>query len=200
MAATAGASVRRELLCKFDQLAWTEILRKAVRMCGRHGFTRSDVDDIAQELFARWWESKHEYDHRRGTIGAFVATVVDRELKSLLRYRTAKKRDYRRTQPLHFSGDDGDSLDRLDPRRSRTTDGTRHVDGCDELKLKQLAMDLSELRERLTDAERELAERLSTDESVKETAARLGIPRTTVHDHITRLRRKFERTGLGDYF
>jgi len=76
-------------------------IRVAARdLVGRHGYTRSDLDDIVQDLALHVLERLGEYDPGRGAWSTFLKRVLRNKISHLIEYRTFQKRDYRKCIPL----------------------------------------------------------------------------------------------------
>jgi RNA polymerase sigma-70 factor (ECF subfamily) len=184
-----------------DQFTARLIRRKARQLVGRAGFSRSDREDIEQELRLKLVKHFSSYDSGQGHRHAFVTAVVERHAANLLRDKQAEKRDHRRVRSLNVViADDedegpvelGDTISRreLDARLGRSTGDQHH--------LAELVLDTAEVIAGLTPELRKLAERLKTD-SVSRVARDLRVPRTTLNGRIRELRQRFERAGLRDY-
>src|SRR5689334_8458675 len=68
------------------------IRRKARQLIGKTGFTLSDRPDIEQELAIKVVQCISRFDPTRGHWNAFVATVVERHVATILKSRRARKR------------------------------------------------------------------------------------------------------------
>jgi hypothetical protein len=92
---------------------------------------------------------------------------------------------------------DGDLVARADTLSA--ADDKRHVTSVlsDENRI-ALRCDLGTIMASLPPFLRELCERRQT-ESVAKVARSMAIPRTTLHDHIRRLRQRFAEAGLDQY-
>ncbi len=87
---------RQELTAK-DLLA----MRFAARgLVGRHGYTRSDVEDIVQDLALHVLERMGKYDPGRGAWSTFLTRLIRNKIVHLIEYRMYQKRDYRKCVPL----------------------------------------------------------------------------------------------------
>ncbi len=99
---TAGAPKQlllpwRQELTSQDLLA----MRLAARgLVGRHGYTRSDVEDIVQDLALHVLERMGKYDPGRGAWSTFLTRLIRNKVVHLIEYRTYQKRDYRKCVPL----------------------------------------------------------------------------------------------------
>ena len=86
-----------------DQFTARLIRRKAHQLVGRAGFTRSDREDIEQELRLKILKHFSSYDPQQGHRHAFVTAVVERHAANLLRNKQAEKRDHRRVRSLNVA-------------------------------------------------------------------------------------------------
>ncbi|HQK77395.1 MAG TPA: sigma factor [Candidatus Hydrogenedentes bacterium] len=76
-------------------------IRVAARgLAGRHGYSRSDFEDIAQDLALHVIERMGEYDPGRGAWSTFLKRMLRNKISHLIEYRTFQKRDYRKCIPL----------------------------------------------------------------------------------------------------
>jgi RNA polymerase sigma-70 factor (ECF subfamily) len=183
-----------------DAFAANLIRCKARQLVGKAGFTRSDQEDIEQELTLRLLRRASAFDPGQAHWNVFVTTVVERCAASLLRDRRAEKRDHRRTTSLHQPleiDDEGQvevaaviGQDGHDRRLGRVSRADREH--------KELEIDLSAVLGRLPQDQRDLAERLKLA-SVSQVARDLNLPRTTLLRRMERLRRRFEKALLRDY-
>jgi len=72
----------------------------AQTLVGRYGYTRSDLEDITQDLALHVLERLGEYDPGRGAWSTFLKRVMRNKIVHLIEYRTYQKRDFRKTVPL----------------------------------------------------------------------------------------------------
>lgn len=184
-----------------NEYAARVIRHKAKHLVGTAGFTESDRDDLEQEMMLDVITRLPKFDANRGTPKTFVARIIERKISKLIRHRTSDMRDYRREAfSLNENIEDGDggciergdlvSRESIDPvvaSNSRT--------GVEEMAFLQ---DLESVLVGLPDHLRRLCEILKTG-SISDAAREMGVPRTTLHDHVTKLRSLFEDAGLREY-
>lgn len=155
------------------------IRRKARRLARSPGFTRSDREDLEQEIAARLLvrlaRLKPQPRHR----GAYLAGVVENIIRGVARDRRAAKRDPAREAPP------GPAEDAEPAAR-------------DELEGVERRLDVRAAVAALPRPLRRIAERL-TSAGVAEVARQLDIPRTTLYLRLREIRRRFEEAGLRDY-
>ena len=115
-----------------------------------------------------------------------------------LRDRYAARRDPRRlhSPPARTEGgqQEGGSLGEMLSERAHDIRLGRHHSPAQEQV--ELRLDVQEALERLPEDLRPIAERLQ-HHSIAEVARELGMPRTTLYELIARIRRRFQRLGLG---
>ncbi|MGD9791125.1 MAG: sigma-70 family RNA polymerase sigma factor [Phycisphaerales bacterium] len=144
--------------------------------------TTDESTDFAAELMARLLTAWESYDPDRGAREAFINSVVSNASTSLLRERSAQKRQGRMV-PLgpvaEFHVDRSEAV-------SRAQD---HAD---------LRIDIEVALRVLTPGERTIVDMLRRD-TVVSVAKELGIPRRTLRDIISRIARLLEDEGLEKY-
>lgn len=183
-----------------DEVAARLIRLKARRLVGKAGFTRSDQDDLEQELTLKLLKHRAAFDPRQSHWHAFVTAVVERHAATLLRNKQVEKRDHKRVTSLHVVVEDplngpGALADTIG-RRER--DARLGLSSRSDIELLDLRHDVAAVLESLPPRWREVCERLKHD-SISQVARDLGVPRTTLSYLVRRLRKHFETAGLKDY-
>jgi RNA polymerase sigma-70 factor (ECF subfamily) len=184
----------------FDDRALKLIRERVKRLIGRHGFTASDRDDLEQDMALHLLECLRRQQQPIDAPEGFFRKVIADYAVSLVRRRKAEKRDHRRQSSLHEKvlDEDGEYVERArtipeDHVQSRLQTAPRSR--LDEV---ELVHDVAAVLAKLPPELRDLCERLK-HHSITEVARQLGVPRTTLHDAIRRLRQHFEEAGLRDY-
>jgi RNA polymerase sigma-70 factor (ECF subfamily) len=126
-----------------DPIARALIRRKVPRLVGRFGFTRSDADDLAQELALHAHVAGLRFDPARSGGYRYFDRVLANKVRSIVAGATARKRDRRREQLL-YGGDPA----------------VRALHPSDQI---DLAMDVRDALAPLAPADRAVAELLVTD-------------------------------------
>jgi RNA polymerase sigma-70 factor (ECF subfamily) len=184
MTAQNREAIEREI----EQYAIRYARQKAKELVGHFGFTKSDRDDIEQELLLDLLERSANFDPQRAEPRAFITLVVQRKISTLIRRRLAEKR---RFDQVASSLDDEAAEEVM--TRFRTGEPTRiDQDFVD------LQTDVESVLERLPPDLRELCEHLKS-KTLSEISRELGIPRSTLAGRVKKLRRRFEDAGLRDY-
>ena len=176
------------------------IRRKVKQLIGRAGFTQQDRQDLEHDLLVRVLQSLPLFNPDQAHRNTFITTVLERHFANILRNKQAVKRDHRRISSLNVMisiTDDG-------PTELAQTIGDRELDARlgrerrSEQELHELALDLADVIATLPDAWRSLLE-LRRSKTMPEIAEELGVPRTTLHGWLRRIRQRFEQIGLHEY-
>jgi len=183
-----------------DRFVRDLVRRKARQLVGKAGFTRSDLEDLEQELYLKLVKAARSFDPVHAHWRSFATAVVERHTASLLRDKQAEKRDSRRVCSLEMIvGQDEEG-----PVKLGETIGQPEYDarrGCwprEEQELCQLVQDVADVVAGLPAELRELAEALKT-ESISQIARRTGLSRSAINARVDQLRERFEQAGLRNY-
>ena len=65
---------------------------KAAQLCKRSDFSKSDFEDLYQEMYMYVWKKSHMFNPEAGTIEAFVTNLVNTWIAMHFRYRNTQKR------------------------------------------------------------------------------------------------------------
>lgn len=190
-----GIDLQQELT---DGFAAKLIRRKSKELVGKAGFTRSDRDDIEQDLRIALFERFEQFDPEVAHWNVFATTIIERQVATMLRQRSAEKREYcRGVTSLSTPVEDADGaltelarqigeehLARLTGLAVRS-----HEDAVD------LRHDLEVILSKLPDDLREICERLKS-ESIADIVRDRNVPRTNVYRLLEWLREFFEAEGF----
>ncbi len=176
-----------------------ELIRNQARkLIGKCGFTRSDRDDIEQELTIHCWQQREKFDPDRGQWSTFVNRVAGNRIASIIEYRQAAKRDYRReAMSLNQFVCDGNG-ERVELAQLMSDQDCHRLERRDEAAQRDLACDVRAFIVRLSPEDRELCQ-ARQDHPPTEAARQLGISRGTLYDRIGKLRPLSEDAGLKEY-
>ena len=154
------------------------IRRKACRMIRRCGYSRSDLEDLEQDLRVRVLEAWPRFDRVRGDERTFVAVVIELAAALILRGRFRQSKRDRLAKRIH---------------RDRLASGESGDYGLFELRddVRSVSMGLDE-------ALRDLVNRLQLDQATQ-VARDLGVPRTTLLRWVDKLRTTFTAANLDKY-
>ena len=173
----------------------------AHQLAGKAGFTKDDVEDIKQELLLDILERLPKFDPEKSSYNTFIDLVIRNKVQNLISARNWKRRDWRRESAslqdiiINNEGEPTErgeafSEDDVKQRLGKSSPASREM--------VELGVDVDDVLSRLPAHLRILCETLR-EASISEVARKLGIPRTTVHERIRKLRRIFEDAGLKIY-
>lgn len=177
------------------------LVRRKARQLVRHcAFSKSDREDIAQELTICVLASLERFDPTRGTIFSFIYTIVERKAATLRRYHAAAKRDSMRCGSLSVDVREDDGV-RVELASTITEDAPslrlfqrfRHAQYQSERNL-----DLDTVIARLPRRERDVCLRLKTA-SPSQVARQLRIPRASIYEIIGKIRCHLAAECLDEY-
>jgi len=177
------------------------IKRKTRQLVGRYGFTKLDFEDLKQEMMLDLLQRQPKYNPDRAQINTFVARIIENKVASIIAARKADKRDYRLcccSLNEQFEDKDGRSIERAETAYMteylrRTGKSTRSHE-----ELTNQAIDLQRTQSELPPNLRDLCDCLG-DEDITAIARKLNRHRSTVHEHIKRIRILFKNRGLKEY-
>ena len=153
---------------------------KARRMALQLELCGADEDDIAQALRLEVLMQAKAYAPEKGDWRPFIRVVIERRFRKLVR-------KYLRAQRHHLvdGTEMGAGISQADlfRRVHRGAVGPVHDPG--------IRMDVREILSRMSDEDRALCQDLGA-ESISETARLRGLPRSTVQDHIAKLKKSFQ--------
>ena len=165
-------------------------------LIGHHGFRKGDRADLAQDLLCDVLARLGDFDPSRGTIGTFIARVVEHRISIIIRHRKAGMRDRCREEgSLNDEVADGNGGT---VERAETLDAALARPGRSDEDRAALVLDVRTVVEGLPEDLRDLCLRLHR-ESVAEISRATDIPRTTLYGIVRRLRRRFRETCLHEY-
>ena len=175
---------------------------KAQQLIGRYGFTRSDREDIEQELRTDLVGRLRQFDSKRSQRNTFIARLVEHKVASIIEHRKAGMRDFAREErslDTWVNVDDGgweQFGDMLTEEEALKRQGRARRS---KEELRDLILDVRSVVDELADDDRALCLLLFDVGSVSEASRTSGIPRSTIYEARDRIQRRFERAGLQDY-
>lgn len=183
----------------FDSFTSALIRNKAKQLCRRSDYSKSDFEDLRQEMLTHLWTKSHLFDPSRGNIEAFVTVVINSWIAMELRSRGRLKR---RSDCSVMSLDrtliecDGDAIElasvisNADLRR-RTL--ASPLDPIEQIDLKDA---IDHALAQLTSEERDLLFYVARH-SVVGAARQQGVSRRQIDNSLIQMRSRFEDAGLG---
>lgn len=161
---------------------------KSHRLCRRRGFSRSDRDEIAQQLRIHLWIAAGRYDPTRGPWEKFVSFILDKRCASIRRARFAEMRSPEREQ---CSLDDANGCGTLRDQLARRDSG-------EPQRLLELEKDVAWATARMSKLEQEIALKLAHG-TVNSAAKELGLPRSRIERHVDAFGEMFRAADLDGY-
>lgn len=186
-----------------NEYARTLIRVKARRMIGHHGLSRSDQDDVEQELTLHLLSQAHQFDPARGSLNTFVARVVESAAAMLIRERKRLKRvpGYGMTlQSLEITIDQPDGP----PTRLGTTITAADLDRrtgtftLSESTIREQSEAIDHAMQSLSPDLQELCRQLMRHNRTG-SARELGLSRRKLDAAIASIRKHFEKAGLAEF-
>lgn len=173
------------------------IRRKVRQLIGCHGFREQDREQLQQELMARLLNGLQSFDPKQAHRNAFVTTIVERSVATIVRDKRAEKRDHRRISSLNVMvGDGEENRTELSATIGQPAyDARRCRESRSEGELSELSSDIAELLAQLPVELQLLAEQLK-HKSISQIAREMGIPRTTLRERVVELRERFEAADM----
>lgn len=170
------------------------LIRKARRLSRRRGLSRSDFEDIAQDLRAHLVRQAAKFDPTITTWEQFVSFISDKRGISLLRYLFADKRTPRR-EDCSLNEPVLDADGRVVERHQTTPEAGRTWQ-----RLYELQRDVADVRATLpSELHRQIMDALARGATVNSIAVEFGISRRTAERYVSDLRQIFEDASLRDY-
>ncbi len=194
-------SANRKQQCELSDYAIGLIRLKARQLARIEGFAPQDIEDIRQDLILDLLERLPKFDPTKATYNTFTARIIDRKVAKLIRHRNSQMRDPRReacslNDRVHDN--DGETVERSQTIAAEEADRRLGRRVRSDLETAELALDVEAVLKRLPDNMHRLCELLKTG-SIADAARAMGVPRTTLNDHVKKLREFFEAAGLRDY-
>jgi len=173
---------------------------EARKLVGRAGITRSEIEDLRQDLRLHLWRRLPMFDPRRAKYETFVDRIVRHRAATIVEFRKAARRSHLRCQCSLNEGitaQDGETIERasmVDEEAGRRRLGAANRSSQET----DLALDVAAFISSLPADLRDLCLRLRS-RSPTEVAIELGIPRGSLYRTLRELRRRLEEAGLEKY-
>jgi len=186
-------------LVEINEYAQKLIKRTARTLVGKAGLTKSDIEDIEQELTLELLKRLPKFDPARAALNTFITAVIRMHAAKILETRSWGIRDYRREEfslNEEVRDGEGDTTERGDLIGREEHD--RRLGGRSERDRHDMVLDVDAVLSRLPEDTRKLCELVKTM-TAPEAARRLGIPESTAYKQLADLRETFRKAGLDDY-
>ncbi len=184
-----------------DDYARNLIRYKTRRLIGQAGFTRSDQEDIEQDLSLHLRQQLPKHNPRKGTLKTFINTVLDNKIRTMVSARLTSQFDFRQHEC---------SLD--EPVEAETGDMVSRAEAIDAEeylmatgRLNRKALDIVEMRIDIQCAVsllpmdlRDLCARLQ-ERTIVDIAREDGVTRQKIDELRRRIAFLFLEYGLDEY-
>lgn len=184
-----------------DNFVRSVIHRQVGKLIAKSDFSQQDRNDLVQEVYVRATKSLRLYDPAVGHLYPYVCTVVQRHLANVVRDRSVAKRSNvgRVSLSKTVRGEDGTQVEMSQTLHAEDQDrrlGRSRRLGEEELN--DLRMDMATFISKLPEKFQEIL-RLRQTHSITEISHDLGIPRTTLNDWMSQIRKLCEEAGFEKY-
>ena len=174
---------------------------KAQQLVGLAGLTKSDVDDLKQEMWVDLLRRFSWFESDRAKVETFIDRVLSNCAANIIRHRCGDGRDFRlEGESLNgeTADDDGQTIEfsqtlAEDVHDLRTGSVTRST--TEQL---EFASDVQSVLDKLPAPLRELCQLLKI-EQISIAARKLGITRHEAYERLDEIREHFKNAGLDDY-
>jgi hypothetical protein len=174
---------------------------KARRLIGQAGYTRSDLEDIEQDLSIHIYQNLPKHDPCKGTIKTFINHILDNKIRTMVSARHTALYDVR----LHAASLDEPASSEYEHRvpRAETIDSEDYqmnigLINRPSYEMVELQTDVRRAVESLPMELQELCQLLQ-EETVMDIARRTGISRHKINELRRRIRFIFYENGLDKY-
>lgn len=177
------------------------IRHKSRQIIGRHGISRDDRADLDHDMKLRLLRRFRQFDPRKSDWPAFVVTVVERHVATILESHQRLKRLGAGTEvSLAEETFDEDGLTCEEGDRVELDHVARITGAFDRSDAEWLELDhdVAAALAKLPVEIRHICERLQHN-SIAATADALGMPRSTLMSQLRRLRPVFDQLGLSAF-
>jgi len=182
-----------------DPFTVTLIRIKARQLCRRSDFSRSDYDDLQQDMRLYLLEKAHLFDPDRGNIEAFVTKALRTWVAMRLRYRKREKRreSYKAVSlertPVEYEGGITSLGAVLLEEDGRRLTRTYPISEIEQFELREA---IEHAMGSLEPGDRAMLTHVA-EHGVANAARTFGVSRRQVSNAIARARAQFEKAGLG---
>ena len=181
-----------------DEQSYAEglIHLKASQLVKHRAVRAADCDDLMQELWLHLLKRLPTYSAAKGSLFAFITAVIERRVRSILRYHNARIAGCCDSLDEQVGRSEGESIDRYATLSSEPPHAPRS--STREQHLTELRCDVEHLISKLPPEQQEVCRRLMS-ESISEAARSLHVARSTIYGRVAKIREAFEEGGISDY-
>jgi DNA-directed RNA polymerase specialized sigma24 family protein len=182
-----------------NDFANTLIRIKARQLCRRTDFSRSDYDDLQQDMRLYLLEKAHLFDPNRGNIESFITNTLKTWVAMRLRYQNReKRRDSHKAASLERTFVESDGCLTTLGAALLEEDGHRltQTESISPMERFELRDALKHGLQTLEPDDRALLLEVA-EHGITSTAKSRGTSWRQINNAMTRIRRHFEKVGLG---
>lgn len=173
-----------------DDYVLDRIRYRVEHVIGKFGYTTSDREDLTQELILDLLEAMPHFDPGRGSRKTFICRVLDRKVRSLIRYQRAQKRDSQRVQQsIDDIRPDHPTFDEEHQRRRMGRAPAATPESID------LRLDVAETLRRMPPRLQRVAQVLASHPP-RQAARVLGVKASRLEELMCEIRLHFEEAGI----
>lgn len=184
-----------------DDYANTFIRLRAVKLKEMLNLSRSDIDDLRQDLTVYLIERLHLYDPKKSTRKGFVAMVLNNRIRTIIRlHRESMEALKRDTLSLEeeFSDTDNQPIQRFETIDEEAALMNAGVIRRRALEYVEMSVDVAAFLEKLPERLRDLC-LLLCEKPIAQVARDTGLSRQKIHEELVRMRLLAEESGLREY-
>ena len=182
-----------------DPFTVTLIRIKARQLCRRSDFSRSDYDDLRQDMRLYLLEKAHLFNPARGNLEAFVTNAVNTWVAMRLRYRSRQKRceSYKAVSAEHTPVECDGNITSLGAvlleEDGRRLTQVYPISPAEHFELREA---IDHVMQRLEPDDRALLTYVA-EHGVASAARERNVSRRQINNTLARLRSRLEEAGLG---
>ncbi len=191
-----------EKFTELDERSCKQLEYKAKSLVGHYGFTKSDIEDIKQELYLHLYQQLPKYDPARSSKATFVDRVLGNAVRDLIRRRKSECRDYSMCQTSldqpAYPGNEGYETigDTISEAQSASGISWNRQNNIDMINLQ---IEVKRIMSKLDEELQAICIGLSANMTPTEIAKELGICRQSFYVHKSKIRKVFEDAGMQVY-
>lgn len=185
-------------------VALSDYAQQAIRisakeLIGKCGITKSDLEDIQQDMLLDLIQRLPQHDDRQWSVKTFISHVVKNRARNILRARCAEKRFSKRNVGSlnDQNGNSHVTYDRLDEQTSSAAQGIAMRSSLEEVELRH---DIRVVLDKLAPRLRRCCKGFMEGRSIASLAEQENVTRQTFYtSFLLPIRQAFENAGLDGY-
>ena len=181
-----------------DEQSYAEglIHLKASQLVKHRAVRAADREDLRQELWLHLLKRLPTHSESKGSLFAFITTVIERRVRSILRYHNSRLPGCGDSLDEPIGRSDGELVDRYATLGSEPPHSPRAE--TREQYLTDLRFDLEQIIAKLPPDQQDVCRGLMT-ESLSAISRNKRVARGTLFGRVLKIREAFEEAGIHDY-